>query len=199
VPKYRGDDWNTWWKRQFDDYRFLPTEVENAIEVGCGPYTNVRMMLDHCRIHHLVLSDPLIRTYVRFKLTLVAELYRQANCVLDDHPLESLPFAPNYFDLAVKINVLDHVHDARKCMENLVNVVRPGGLLVIGQDLTNEEDIQALKNDAGEVGHPIKLNHEWFESFLKGFEPIISKVLNREEGREPAHHYGTLLFVGRKK
>lgn len=199
VPKYRGDDWNTWWKRQFDDYRFLPSEIENAIEVGCGPYTNVRLMLDRCRIHHLVLSDPLIQTYVRFKLTLVAELYRRAGCTLDDHPLESLPFASNYFDLAVKINVLDHVQDARKCMENLVNVVRPGGLLVIGQDLTNEEDLAALKNDAGAAGHPIKLNHEWFEPFLKGFEPLISKVLNREQGREPSRHYGTLIFAGRKK
>jgi SAM-dependent methyltransferase len=199
VPKYRGDDWNTWWKRQFDDYRFLPSEVENAIEVGCGPYTNVRLMLERCRIHHLVLSDPLIRTYVQFKLTLVTELYRQAGCVLDDHPLESLPFASNYFDLAVKINVLDHVQDAHKCMENLVNVVRPGGLLIIGQDLTNEADLKVLKNDAGAVGHPIKLDHEWFEPFLEGFEPLIKRVLGREQGREPSYHYGTLIFAGRKK
>src|SRR5580765_6007469 len=61
VPKYRGDDWNTWWKREFDDYNFLPGEVENALEAGCGPYTNVRLMLDRCRINHMVLSDPLIR------------------------------------------------------------------------------------------------------------------------------------------
>jgi len=199
VPKYRGDDWNSWWKQQFDDYRFLPSEVENAIEVGCGPYTNVRMMLDRCRMHHLVLSDPLIQTYVRFKLTLVSELYRRGGCVLDDHPLESLPFASNYFDLAVKINVLDHVQDARKCMENLVGVIRPGGLLIIGQDLTNEEDLKVLRNDAGAAGHPIKLDHEWFEPFLNRFEPLISKVLSREQGREPSFHYGTLIFAGRKK
>lgn len=199
VSKYRGDDWNTWWKRQFDDYRFLPSEIENAIEVGCGPYTNVRLMLDRCRIHHLVLSDPLIRTYVRFKLTLVAEMYREAGCTLDDHPLEALPFASNYFDLAIKINVLDHVQDAHKCMQNLVNVVRPGGLLIVGQDLTNEEDMEVLRNDAGAVGHPIKLDNGWFEPFFQSFEPVIKKVLSREQGREPSHHYGTLIFAGRKK
>ena len=199
VSKYRGDDWNSWWKRQFDNYGFLPREIENAIEVGCGPYTNVRLMLDHCRIHHLVLSDPLIRTYVRFKLTLVSEMYREAACTLDDHPLESLPFASNYFDLVVKINVLDHVQDAHKCMENLVNVVRTGGLLIVGQDLTNEEDMKVLKQDAGAVGHPIKLDHEWFEPFFKGFEPVIMKVLSREHGRDPSQHYGTLIFAGRKK
>jgi SAM-dependent methyltransferase len=199
VSKYRGDDWNTWWKRQFDDYGFLPPEVENAIEVGCGPYTNVRLMFDRCRIQHLVLSDPLIRTYVRFKLTLVSELYREAACTLDDHPLESLPFASNNFDLAVMINVLDHVQDAQKCMKNLVNVVRAGGLLIIGQDLTKEEDMEVLKKDAGAAGHPIKLDHEWFEPFLQGFEPVVKKILSREQGRDPSQHYGTLVFAGRKK
>ena len=199
VPKYRGDDWNTWWRSQFDDYRFLPAEVENAIEVGCGPYTNVRMMLDRCRLRHLVLSDPLIRTYVHFKLTFVAEMYRKAMCVLDDHPLEDLPFAQNYFDLAVMINVLDHVEDARRCMDNLVNIVRPGGIFVIGQDLTDEEDLKALQRDPGAAGHPIKLNHEWFEPFLQGFDPLLKKVLTREQSREPHQHYGALVFAGRKK
>ena len=199
VPKYRGDDWNAWWRGQFDDYRFLPAEVENAIEVGCGPYTNVRMMLDRCRLHHLILSDPLIRTYVHFKLTFVAQMYRKAACVLDDHPLEELPFAQNYFDLAVMINVLDHVEDARRCMDNLVNIVRPGGILVIGQDLTDEEDLKVLRRDAGAAGHPIKLNHEWFEPFLQGFDPLLKKVLAREQSREPHQHCGALIFAGRKK
>jgi 2-polyprenyl-6-hydroxyphenyl methylase/3-demethylubiquinone-9 3-methyltransferase len=198
VPKHRGDDWNVWWRTQFSDYNFLPVEVENAIEVGCGPYTNVRLMLDRCKMRHLVLSDPLIRTYVHFKLTFVAEMYRKAACILDDHPLEELPFAPDYFDLAVMINVLDHVQDADRCMRNLVNVIRPGGLLIVGQDLTNEEDLRALQRDPGAVGHPIKLDHKWFEPHVQRFQPVIKKVLNREQSREPHQHYGALIFSGRK-
>ena len=69
VSRYRGNDWNDWWKQQFDNYSFLPPVVPNALEVGCGPYTNVRLMLDRCRFEHLFLSDPLIRTFVKFKLT----------------------------------------------------------------------------------------------------------------------------------
>ena len=200
VPRHRGDDWNQWWKKQFEDYAFLPEHVDNVLEVGCGPYTNVRLMQDRCRWDHLYLSDPLIRTYVKFKLTFVAEMYREAACVLDDHPLETLPFADNYFDLVVKINVLDHVEDAAKCMQNLVRVTRPGGLLVIGQDLTNEEDLVALKSDGGALGHPIKLDHQWFEPYLKeGFDPVIYRILGRKEGRAPQHHYGNLIFAGRKR
>jgi SAM-dependent methyltransferase len=199
VPKYRGDDWNLWWKTQFDDYRFLPQRIHNVLEVGCGPYTNVRLMLNCCQFDHLYLSDPLIRTYVKFKLTFVAEMYRKAGCVLDDHPLEELPFASDYFDLVVMINVLDHVQDAAACMANLVRVVRPGGILILGQDLTNEEDLTLLRDYDGAVGHPIRLDHEWFASYLRGpFAPIIDKLLSRQQGRAPEHHYGNLIFAGRK-
>ncbi len=199
VSKYRGDDWNAWWKQRFDDYKFVPANVSNALEAGCGPYTNVRLMLDRCRFEHLYLSDPLIRTYVRFKLTFVAEMYREAACILDDHSLEELPFASDYFDLVVMINVLDHVQDANRCMENLVRVTKPGGILIIGQDLTNEEDVTAVKDEPGEVGHPIRLDNYWFAPYLEPkFTPIIQKVLKREEGRAPEHHSGTLLFAGRK-
>ncbi|MEW6157508.1 MAG: class I SAM-dependent methyltransferase, partial [Verrucomicrobiota bacterium] len=199
VPKYRGDDWNYWWKTQFDHYRFLPRSVPNALEVGCGPYTNLRLIRETCQPDHIVLSDPLIRTYVKFKLTFVAELYRDALCILDDHPLEELPFADNYFDLTVMINVLDHVRDAALCMKNLIRVTKPGGYVIIGQDLSNDDDMKALKEDGGAVGHPIKLDHHWFAPYLDhGFNPIIRKVLSREEGRAPEAHYGNLIFAGRK-
>jgi len=199
VPKHRGDDWNYWWKQAFDHYAFLPESVENAIEVGCGPYTNIRLVQERCQTRHLVLSDPLIRTYVKFKLTFVADLYKRAACILDDHPLEALPFADDYFDLSVMINVLDHVQDARACMENLIRVTRPGGWLILGQDLSNDEDVKALHDDPGLVGHPIKLDEAWFKPWLEqGFEPVLHKVLNRQEGRAPDGHYATLLFAGRK-
>jgi SAM-dependent methyltransferase len=198
IPKYRGDDRNLWWKHHFDDYSFVPARVENAIEVGCGPYTNVRLITERCQIDHLVLSDPLIRTYVHFKLTFVADMYRKAACILDDHPLEELPFRPNYFDLAIMINVLDHVKDARSCLLNLIEVLKPGGLLILGQDLSNQQDLKALQLDPGLPGHPIKLDHQWFEPYLREFRPVISKVLSREESFEPHQHYGALIFAGYK-
>jgi SAM-dependent methyltransferase len=199
VEKFRGDDWNLWWKTRFEEYNFLPQKVENAIEVGCGPYTNIRHMLDKCSPEHLFLSDPLIKTYIKFKLAFTAHAYKHSFCILDDHPLEEIPYRDAYFDLSVMINVLDHVRDAALCMENLIRITKPGGWIIIGQDLTNSEDIETLSRDAGLVGHPIKISHEWFTPYLeKGIEPHIHKVLPRNEGREPSYHYGTLLFAGRK-
>ena len=88
VPKYRGDDWNVWWLERFDGYGFLPRKIGNALEAGCGPYTNMRLIQERPEIDHIVLSDPLIRTYVGFEMTYVSELYATAGCILDDHPLE---------------------------------------------------------------------------------------------------------------
>ena len=52
------------------------------------------------------------------------------------------------------------------------------------------------KND----GHPVKLTGEWFEPWLKsGFDPVMHEILPRDKGRAPHHHYGTLLFAGRKQ
>ena len=196
--KFRGDDWNHWWKEQFANYDFLPNIIENGIELGCGPYTNVRLMLDGREFRHLVLSDPLIRDYVKFKLTFVSEMYKSARCVLDGHPIEECPFKSNYFDLVVMINVLDHVRDAELCMANAVDLVRSDGILIIGQDLTDHVDMMqsGVRND---IGHPIKVGHKWMNEFVEGrFENLLYRILPRESGRNPEAHYGTYIFAGRK-
>ena len=199
VDKYRGDDWNLWWKKQFDNYAFLPQTVDNAIEVGCGPYTNIRHIAKTCKPRHLFLSDPLITTYISFKLAYTADAYRQSFCILDDHPLEEIPYRDDYFDVVVMINVLDHVRDAGLCMDNAIRILRPGGYLILGQDLTNEDDLRVLSSDPGLVGHPVKLPGEWFRPYLaKNFNPVLDRVLSREDGREPNSHYATLVFSGTK-
>ncbi len=196
--KYRGDDSNLWWRKQFSGYSFLPPVVKNAIELGCGPYTNMRHVMETCRPEHLVLSDPLIRTYVGFPLVFVADMYKRAFCTLDDHPVEECPFASNYFDLVVMTNVLDHVRDAEQCVKEAVRITRPGGVLVIGQELSNAEDAEAMRSDLGQIGHPIRVDHTWLDAQLAAFEPVHKKLLSREAGRGPEHHYGTYVFAGRK-
>jgi ubiquinone/menaquinone biosynthesis C-methylase UbiE len=198
VERYRGDDDNIWWAECFENYRFLPPQAENVIEVGCGPYTNMRLLRKACVPRHLFLSDPLIRTYVGFKMTFIREMYLQAACCLDDSPLENLPYRDHLFDVTVMVNVLDHVQDANACMQSLSRITKPGGFVVIGQDLTDDVDLQSHP-DGMRTGHPITLNEAWFEAHLSGiYRPVISKVLPREAGRTPAWHYGTLLFAGVK-
>jgi hypothetical protein len=92
-------------------------------------------------------------------------------------------------------NVLDHVRDAHLCLERATALLRPGGILVFGQDLSNGEDV---RNHPYDVGHPIRLAREDVDRHLTGFEPLLRKDLSREAGREPRLHYGTLVFAGFK-
>lgn len=197
-PKYRGDDWNEWWAARFDNYQFLPENIPAAIELGCGPFTNIRLIHATRRIDRLVLSDPLLPTYYDFRNTFVRDMYQRKACEFDTSPIEECPYESDSFDLVVMINVLDHVFDAEAGVRNARRIVKPGGHLVIGQDLTSEDDYE-LDRVRDNVGHPIKLGHEWMdEQLLSGFDPVIHRLLSREEGRSPSIHYGTYLFAGQK-
>jgi ubiquinone/menaquinone biosynthesis C-methylase UbiE len=111
---------------------------------------------------------------------------------LDDHAIENTPFKEKYFDLVIMINVLDHVQDAFRCLAVATSLVKPGGLLLLGQDLTAEED------DIEDVGHPIRLHLTDILPHLTDFEPVLQKTLPQTEGRNPSVHYATLVFAGRR-
>lgn len=196
ATRHQGDDWNHWWALRFDGYETLPIEGRNAIELGCGPFTNLRIILQDRYFKHVVCSDPLAKEYIQFKGEWLAEASRSGRVLIDDHPLEDCPYASDYFDLVVVINVLDHVRDGILSLRQAVRITKSGGYLVLGQDLTNSDDVASVGED---VGHPIRIEHETLDrSLMPSFEPIIRRILSREEGRNPSAHYGTYLFIGRK-
>ena len=51
--------------QNFDCYRALLGQTfGSAIELGCGPFTNLRLIADVCRVTRCTLLDPLIETYL---------------------------------------------------------------------------------------------------------------------------------------
>ncbi|HLA82779.1 MAG TPA: class I SAM-dependent methyltransferase [Thermoleophilia bacterium] len=194
-----GDDWNHWWAEKFDGYELVPAVIDNCVELGCGPYTNVRIIRQNRAISHLFCSDPLARYYIGFQRAWLADVYRRGEVLIDDHAIEECPFATDFFDLTLMINVVDHVRDARLCLEQVIRITRPGGMLIIGQDLTSAEDMRndIVRNDPG---HPIRVTHQQLDAaVLPRFEPALHRILSREQGRNPAAHYGTYLFIGTKR
>lgn len=190
------DDWNEWWADQFDQYQAIPLHIGSAIELGSGPFTNMRIICCGRSIRQIWCSDPLVHQYASFKHGWLADAYRDHKILLDDHPAEHLPFADGIFDLTVMINVLDHVRDARACLANALRITRKDGLFVFGQDLTNNTDPGLELND---VGHPIMLDHDEIDQvLLPMFNVQLRKVLPRESGRNPNAHYGTYIFIGQR-
>jgi SAM-dependent methyltransferase len=190
-----GDDWNHWWADQFEDYAFLPADLGDYIEVGCGPYTNTRVILSRRTARRVVCSDPLVETYLSFRDRWLAAAHRAGRVETDAHAIEELPFEAESFDTLVMINVLDHVQHADRCLEVVTELVRPGGTLILGQDLSNADDVRRHPED---VWHPIRLALEDVERHLGDFEPILRKNLGRNAGRDPRLHYGTLVYAGIK-
>lgn len=159
----------------------------------------------------MYLEDPLIELYITqtyekrflrfFKKeyeTNVSKLVRRYNAVVTEKKLEELPFQSGTIDLLVCINVLDHVFDFHRCMDQMCRVLKRGGILIIGQDLSNEEDKSLCPESWDDIGHPIKLDENTIADKLRLFKPLMFKILSREEGRNPAAHYGTYLFIGEK-
>jgi SAM-dependent methyltransferase len=206
-----GDDWNEWWADRFDRYSTLHgRRFRSLLEVGSGPHTNVRLLLPHVEVDHLFLEDPLIQAYLareervgpRWRRRtarpalwhLVADRSRAVD--VSAAPLERLPWADGTMEGILCINVLDHVQDAERCLAEMRRVLAPGGVLVLGQDLSNEEDFARAPEAWEDVGHPIHVDEAALDRLIGPIQPLFRKILPRDEGRNPAAHYGTYLLIG---
>jgi SAM-dependent methyltransferase len=188
-----GDDRNLWWREQFDRFEFLPRDLGDYIELGCGPYTNTRLILRGRSAQRVVCSDPLIRTYLTFSGRWLAEAYRAGKVEVDDHPVEECPFPQSSFDVVVMINVLEHVQDADVCMRTATGLVRSGGFFVLGNRLV------ALDGLGHDPLHPIRLARSDLDPYLAEFEPLIDKHLDPTQGADgPDPNFSNLIFAGRK-
>jgi SAM-dependent methyltransferase len=192
-----GDDWNYWWAEQFDGYEALPQKFDSVIELGCGPYTNLRVILQGREARRVVCSDPLAPEYLKFEERWLAQAMRRSAVEVDDHPIEACVFAAESFELVVMINVLDHVRDAMECLRQATRIARRGGWFVVGQDLSNEEDVARTGED---IGHPIRIGQSTLDGeLLTKFNAKVHRVLPRDEGRNPEAHCGTYLLIGQKR
>lgn len=188
----RKDDWNYWWAKAFGEYSIIVGKrFQNVLEVGCGPNTNVRLILPLIDFEHLWLEDPLMNTYIKMD-TISSRLGATAH----SEPMEELALPDKSINLCICINVLDHVQDAKKCMSEMLRVLASDGIIIIGQDLSNAEDFEKCPDSWQDVGHPIKLDEAFFNQYP--LKTLYKNLLPREQGRNPRCHYATLAWIAQK-
>ncbi|PJE60053.1 MAG: hypothetical protein COU85_00395 [Candidatus Portnoybacteria bacterium CG10_big_fil_rev_8_21_14_0_10_44_7] len=196
---YCGDDWNYWWLKAFDNYRVLPKHFDKALEVGSGPYSNIRLISKLVDIKDIYCTDPLMFAYLGLRMTWVSEMARKKKIYASVGKAEKIDFPDNMFELVVCNNVLDHVEDTDACFREMFRVLKRGGYFVFGQDLSNEKDLErpSWKNDDL---HPIKLHHVYLDSVIDPVcEDKYKKITSRGEGRHPEQNYGNYIYIGQKK
>jgi hypothetical protein len=83
-------------------------------------------------------------------------------------------------------------------MKNLNATLNPKGLLILGEDLTNEEDAVSCPAVLTDIMHPVRFEYEFILPYINEYKTIYKKILPRKDGRNPVAHYSTLLFAGEK-
>jgi 2-polyprenyl-3-methyl-5-hydroxy-6-metoxy-1,4-benzoquinol methylase len=100
--------------------RFVPLEGARILDIGCGIGTYVRRFREF--------SDEV------YGVDVEEERVAEASQTLPNisvAPGEALPFPDDFFDLVFSNEVIEHVQDDRRTIEEAVRVTRPGGTIVI--------------------------------------------------------------------
>jgi len=193
--KYCADDRNLSHQINFNNYRELPSLLKNdldIIELGCGPYTNLRVIIPLLkkRIESIDLLDPLIKDYV---LTSPNCSYRSG--MLEINPVNLIKssiedFIPTKkYDLIVMINVLEHCFDIDLIFEKILNMMKENAIFLFADKVFRENYIKECVNNYYDEGHPILISEKYLEAKLKSFEVIYSKDLIQNEIRSYTDRY----------
>ncbi len=97
----------------------LPTPAR-ILDAGCGSGRNMVDLARHGDVTGVELSDA----------SAALARGRRAGEVLEGSVME-MPFAPDSFDLAVSLDVIEHLEDDRGALRELRRVVAPGGALLV--------------------------------------------------------------------
>ena len=199
------EDRNSFHASLFEDYLPLQgMQFRNAIELGCGPFTNIRLLGRVAEIGAISLLDPLIDEYVNHpncsyrdrllffgpqKFTYVDRLVAS--------PIEDFASAAE-FDLVLLINVIEHCRDFDRVVEVIWSMLAPGGVFVFHDHCYRHADVAAALDRHFDAAHPLRVDRAALDQFLARFEMIFHRVVVTG-GKAPRSGPGEMIyFIGRK-
>jgi SAM-dependent methyltransferase len=197
-----SDDRNYEHYQRFDSYLSIVeyqknNKIKSAIELGCGPFTNIRTFLDILpNIDELHLLDPLIDEYLshpncKFKNKKMGNHnITTYNCSIEE-------FQNNIkYDLVIMNNVLEHCYNIEYIFNNILNILNENGVFIFSDVYFNELDVEKMVYKIYDTGHPIKVSSSYMNKFLSNFNEIYSVDLHGLYGQEWRHDK---YFIGTKK
>lgn len=194
LNRTANNDRNDVIRNEFEGYGFLRDKTfHNVCEIGCGPFTNLRLILPKIKANKVTLVDPLIKDYLKHPKCSYPDRY------LHGYPVECVgcmaeEFRPSIkYDLVVMINVLPHCMDANKVFERLYDVLKVGGTLVFHEVGFNMDVIK--NNELYDAGHPILVSSELINGFLSLFQKIFEKRVKFDINYCDAY----IFYAGQKK
>lgn len=182
-------------------------KLGNMIEVGGGPWTQTRRLMEHANVSvdALTILEPNIFNYLKKEDCAYKDGYLRPRGGMSPVPVSLFPHGSEYlhsfhaFDTLLVINVLEHVQNAYKHLTNIYNSIKPGGLLIFHERYFEKPGMPDGVVLGDNLLHPIRVTKVILDSFLSRFEPIMEhwdgttgfKVRNMQEKG--------VYFIGTKK
>jgi len=204
LGKNSNDDRNYEHASLFNNYKDLANiKFESVIELGCGPFTNLRVIANTTDMSSCSLLDPLIDQYLTHpycaygnKITLNSPKNIKIN-KLFNIPAEELP-QDQIYDLVVCINVIEHCFDAEAVLNKMYDICLPNGFVVFSEKLHSYEQAKKSVDEVYDAAHPIRLGKDLFEKFANKFDIKQNTIISvRNDLIEATQDY--VYFIGQKK
>lgn len=188
------DDRNFEHLERFGSLRFLRTEkIDETIELGCGPFTNMRLFSQIFTPKKITLLDPLISDYLNHpNCTYKNKKLNGIDVEIVSSPIESYETTKTY-DAVVMINVIEHCYNVDSIFSKILSILKSGGLFIFSDVFFY--DVKTLASNIYDAGHPLRLSTEKMESFLNSFDKIYEKRFN---GLYSQDWRNDIYFIGKK-
>lgn len=200
--RHIADDRNYSHFTRFNSYQTLveyqtTNKIESIIELGCGPFTNIRTILNILPdLKEVDLLDPLLNDYLTHPNCFYKDK-KISNLTVSTHsiPIEKFDLDKKY-DVVLINNVLEHCYDVHKIFEVILSMLKDDGLLVFSDVYFKVEEIKPMINTIYDAGHPIKLSEKFLNEFLDKFNPIYNVDFHKLYGQDWRNDK---YFIGTKK
>ncbi len=191
-----ADDRNFHHSQSFDNYKAIKHLTFNEVlEIGCGPFTNARIISRACTFRQITLLDPMVYDYLNHPFCSYNKNYLHAEYIpffgkvvrklmprafktylslfskktkiagLLNMPGEQLPTTKKY-DLVIMVNVIEHCYSIDTLFNNILSVTQPGSYLVFEDKLFEKNHIVQAVANTYDAAHPIKVDKDYLFKFL---------------------------------
>lgn len=164
----------------FDNYKSLPEHLGDVIELGCGPFTNLRHIMTSHKTSTITLLDPLALWYQQkhphcaYKRVMGNSELCGKLCIVVPESIENFEKISytigidrgTQYDTLVMVNVLSHCQSVEKVFGWISTHLKQGGSLVFHEPARDIDPHQIF-----DVGHPLSYTQDVIDTFLSGYTP----------------------------
>ena len=202
-----ANDRNDYHFEQFHRYKDIKKKTFNSmLEIGCGPFTNTRIIASVCSIEKCSLLDPLIFDYINHPFCsydrryLYSEFFPLAGKIIKklipfafksyqkilsrkisiknlfNSPVEKM-ITDSTYDLVAMINVIEHCYDAELVFHNVLQITNEDSYFVFEDKFYNAAETKNMIEIKYDAAHPLKIDRRTTEKFLfENFDTVFRRV-----------------------